>query len=184
MRFVFFLGAGCGLLSAGFCSIVRTGKEWYKKSQYNLAVSRRVTAERMTLTPGCAQHDVHLCGYTALLRIVARFHDEVFSDPNSPTGLNKVRSVSLLGWWVQRAVADFVEQQVDFRTVTMTHDAHLDQYNEEWSKRFKEDSDPTGAFLALLSVSCVVLSASQTPVASSDAPCSPCELAFVACSFC
>ena len=35
------------------------------------------------------QYDVHLCGYSALLKIVAKFHDEVFSDPSSPTGLNK-----------------------------------------------------------------------------------------------
>ena len=39
------------------------------------------------------QYDVHLCGYTALLRIVARFHDEIFSDASSPTGLNKVCSL-------------------------------------------------------------------------------------------
>lgn len=35
------------------------------------------------------QYDVHLCGYSALLQIVAKFHDEIFSDPSSPTGLNK-----------------------------------------------------------------------------------------------
>ncbi|KAF8966133.1 fungal-specific transcription factor domain-containing protein [Flammula alnicola] len=83
--------------------IVRNAKDWYKKSQYNL------------------NHDVHLCGYSALLQIVAKFHDEIFSDPSSPTGLNK---------------------KVDFRNVTLTHDAHLTRYHEEWSKRFKDDSDP------------------------------------------
>lgn len=39
------------------------------------------------------QYDLHLCAYTALLRIVAQFHKNIFSDPDSPTGLNKVRIV-------------------------------------------------------------------------------------------
>ncbi|KAF8881560.1 hypothetical protein BD779DRAFT_1545499 [Infundibulicybe gibba] len=67
------------------------------------------------------QYDIHLCAHSTLLNIVARFHDEIFSDPSSPTGLNK---------------------QVDFRTVTMTHDAHLTQHFEEWTRRFSQDSDP------------------------------------------
>lgn len=36
------------------------------------------------------QYDIHLCAYSAMLRIVAAFHDEVFSDPSTPSGLNKV----------------------------------------------------------------------------------------------
>jgi hypothetical protein len=36
------------------------------------------------------QYDLHICAYTALLRVVARFHDDIFSDPLSPSGLNKV----------------------------------------------------------------------------------------------
>ena len=40
------------------------------------------------------QHDVHLCAYNALLRIIAKFHEEVFSDTSSPTGLNKVRRLN------------------------------------------------------------------------------------------
>ncbi|KAH9475248.1 Protein priB [Psilocybe cubensis] len=90
--------------------IVRNAPDWYKKSQYNL------------------KYDVHLCGYSALLQIVAKFHDEVFSDPSSPTGLNK---------------------KVDFRSVTLKHDTRLKAYNEEWSKRFKEDSDVNDPTCAL-----------------------------------
>ncbi|KAF8197112.1 fungal-specific transcription factor domain-containing protein [Pholiota molesta] len=82
--------------------ILRGAKDWYKKSQYNI------------------NYDVHLCGYSALLQIVAKFHDEIFSDPSSPTGLNK---------------------KVDFRAITLVHDAHLTNYHKEWSKRFKDDSD-------------------------------------------
>ncbi|KAF8151772.1 fungal-specific transcription factor domain-containing protein [Crassisporium funariophilum] len=83
--------------------IVRNAKDWYKKSQYNIS------------------YDIHLCAYSALLQIVAKFHDEIFSDPSAPTGLNK---------------------KVDFKTVTLAHDAHLTRYHEEWSRRFEKDSDP------------------------------------------
>ncbi|KAG6896899.1 hypothetical protein C0992_005371 [Termitomyces sp. T32_za158] len=54
---------------------------------------------------------------------MAKSHDEIFSDPSSPTGLNK---------------------RVDFRTVTMDHDAQLIRYQEEWTQRFSEYSDPNG----------------------------------------
>lgn len=77
---------------------------WYKKSPHN------------------DKYDIHLCGYTALLRIVAQFHDDVFSDPDSPTGLNR---------------------SIDFLTVTLEHDNRLTLYFDEWTKRFNEDSDHT-----------------------------------------
>ncbi|KAL0566819.1 hypothetical protein V5O48_015183 [Marasmius crinis-equi] len=83
--------------------IVRNSDDWYKKSQYNL------------------DYDVHLCAHTALLKIVARFHEEIFSDPSSPSGLNK---------------------DVDFRTVTLKHDGYLIQFEEQWSQRFKEQLKP------------------------------------------
>ncbi|KXN81254.1 Protein priB, partial [Leucoagaricus sp. SymC.cos] len=83
--------------------IVRNAREWYMKSQYNLP------------------HDVHLCAYSALLQIVAKFHDEIFSDPSAPSGLNK---------------------NVDFRKITMKHDESLTQYHNEWLKRFEESSNP------------------------------------------
>ncbi|KAJ6632448.1 hypothetical protein B0H10DRAFT_1771021 [Mycena sp. CBHHK59/15] len=84
--------------------ILRHGnKDWYKKSPYNTT------------------YDVHMCCYTALLRLVARFFDDIFSDPKSPSGLNK---------------------RVDFRTVTVSHDAKLTEFSEEWSIRFAQDSDP------------------------------------------
>ncbi|KAJ8522831.1 hypothetical protein ONZ45_g676 [Pleurotus djamor] len=94
--------------------IMRNSKEWYKSSPYN------------------HPYDVHLCAHTALLRIVARFHEDIFSDPDSPTGLNK---------------------DVDFRTVTMTHDNHLTEYHQEWTQRFKDTLDPNDpgcAFRCLL----------------------------------
>ena len=52
--------------------IIRNSAEWYKRSKYN------------------HPYDIHLCAYTQLLRLVTRFHDEVYSDQNAGTGLNKV----------------------------------------------------------------------------------------------
>jgi len=83
--------------------IMRNSKDWYKMSQYNLP------------------HDVHLCAYSALLRLVARFHDNIYSDPDSPSGLNK---------------------QVDFRAVTAHHDGLLTRFYEETFKQFQQESDP------------------------------------------
>ncbi|KAJ3931253.1 MAG: putative fungal-specific transcription factor [Lentinula lateritia] len=94
--------------------IMRNSQDWYKKHKYN------------------HPYDVHLCGYTALLRIVARFHDEIFSDPNSPSGLNK---------------------HVDFRGVTLKHDENLTTYHKEWEKRFNDALQPDdrgSAFRCLL----------------------------------
>ncbi|KAK2461096.1 hypothetical protein APHAL10511_006875 [Amanita phalloides] len=81
---------------------LRHTNDWYKQSKYN------------------HPYDIHLCGYSALLDIVAKFHDEIFTDPSSPTGLNK---------------------SVDFRTVTFTHNERLTRFQEEWTSRYLQDSD-------------------------------------------
>ncbi|KAG2108840.1 hypothetical protein BD769DRAFT_1392651 [Suillus cothurnatus] len=67
--------------------------------------------------------DIHLCDYSTLLRIVGRFHDNIFSGPTAPTGLNK---------------------GINFLQVTLEHDCHLTNYFEEWTRRFNEESDPGG----------------------------------------
>ena len=82
---------------------MRNHKDWHLRSQYNHAF------------------DVHLCAYTALVRIVAKFHEEVFSDLNTPTGLNL---------------------SLDFVAVTKRHDKALSDYHEEWQGRFDTYSDP------------------------------------------
>ncbi|KAL5501248.1 hypothetical protein ACEPAH_9635 [Sanghuangporus vaninii] len=84
-------------------SIIRNSKDWYKRSKYN------------------HPYDVHLCAYSSLLRIVAAFHEEIYSDKDSPTGLN---------------------QNSDFREIVLRHDAVLEEYFVEWTQRFKDDSDP------------------------------------------
>ena len=35
--------------------------------------------------------DIHLSAYTSELRVVSKFRAKIYSDPESPTGLNKVR---------------------------------------------------------------------------------------------
>ncbi|KLO05022.1 hypothetical protein SCHPADRAFT_896598 [Schizopora paradoxa] len=84
-------------------SIIRNGKDWYKRSKLN------------------HPYDIHLCGYSSLLRIVAEFHDEIFSDKDSPSGLN---------------------ESADFRSITLRHDEKLEAYHVEWNQRIKEGSDP------------------------------------------
>ena len=67
------------------------------------------------------KYDIHLCAYSSLLRIVAKFHETIFSDRESPSGLN---------------------ESLDFRDTILEHDARLEEYFTEWTRRFNEDSDP------------------------------------------
>jgi hypothetical protein len=74
--------------------IIRKSDDFYLASEYNLVV-RPFThlpcyAERV-LDAAYAQTDIGLCAYTDLLRTVSGFHVQAYSDPNSRTGLNKVR---------------------------------------------------------------------------------------------
>ena len=57
------------------------------------------------------------------MRIVAKFHEEIFSDKDTPSGLN---------------------QSLDLKAVTLRHDEILEEYFREWTQKFKDDSDPNG----------------------------------------
>lgn len=94
-------------------SIVRNSADWYKKSQFN------------------DRYDIGLCGYTGLLRIVSKFHEELFSDPDVATGLNK---------------------SIDFKAVTKLYDDKLTMFNDEWKGRFIESDtgEPSYAFRSSL----------------------------------
>ena len=81
--------------------------------------------------------------YAQLLRVVSRFHEAIYSDPESPTGLNQVRSQRL----VQRTlVLTLVTQHLDFRSVILEHDEQLTVFFNEWMDRFQRDSDMTGEY--------------------------------------
>lgn len=86
-------------------SIIRHSADWYKKSPYNL------------------EYDVHMCGYTVLLRIVAKFHDEVFAEGSGLSSLKRV----------------------DFRDVTLRYDRELEAFKEEWEGRFNAVGGDRGA---------------------------------------
>jgi len=80
-------------------SITRNSSLWWKKSEFKLANHPREDITHLILQTfpiGQYNHpyDIHLCAYTELLRIVATFLEEVYSDtsPTSTTGLNKVRA--------------------------------------------------------------------------------------------
>ena len=60
---------------------------------------------------------------TGLFRIVHKFKEEVFSDPNVPDGLNR---------------------SIDWHAVTLEHDRMLGNHRQEWTERFEQDSDHTG----------------------------------------
>ncbi|KIK32715.1 hypothetical protein CY34DRAFT_18850 [Suillus luteus UH-Slu-Lm8-n1] len=63
---------------------------------------------------------IHLCANSTLLWIVGLFHDDIFSDLNSPTGLNK---------------------GINFLQVMSEYDCHCTNYFEEGTRRFNEESD-------------------------------------------
>lgn len=80
---------------------MRQSADWYKKSPYNdpvsdfpplllllLVTAPLIAMEKLNLY--LRQYDIGMCAYNSLLRVVARFHDEIFSDPDSPSGLNEV----------------------------------------------------------------------------------------------
>ncbi|KAH9942813.1 hypothetical protein B0H21DRAFT_695974 [Amylocystis lapponica] len=79
---------------------IRKSDDWYKRSPMN------------------HPNDVGLCAYTQLLRIMASFHEEIYSDPSAPTGLNRA---------------------LDFRAVTLRHDEQMTRYFDDWTRRFNED---------------------------------------------
>jgi hypothetical protein len=85
-----------------------------------------------------------------LFRIVNKFHQEVFSDPDVPNGLNR---------------------SIDFRAVTLEHDRLLTTYRQEWAERFKQDSDHSGARDPPLSISASLTFAICFPGVGTDAAC-------------
>lgn len=84
--------------------IIRNASEWYKRSPFNMP------------------YDVHLCAYTELLRIVTRFHDDVWS------GSRPVSNAGIKG------------TDVDFYGITMRYDDQLRLFQEQAAARFERDS--------------------------------------------
>ncbi|KAF8589368.1 hypothetical protein K439DRAFT_1628805 [Ramaria rubella] len=82
--------------------IARHSKYWYKTTEFN--------------------YDIHLNSYTQLLRVMARFHEAIYSDPDAPTGLNK---------------------NIDFEEVTKKYEEELLDHWAEWEPIMDKESDKT-----------------------------------------
>ncbi|QRV95959.1 Tyrosine kinase domain protein [Ceratobasidium sp. AG-Ba] len=82
--------------------VVRRSRDWYRLSEFNLST------------------DIHLTAYTRLSHIVTRFLTNVYSDPNSPTGLNK---------------------SLDFMRETAVLDEELIACEKDMQEQFEGESD-------------------------------------------
>ncbi|EIW74294.1 hypothetical protein CONPUDRAFT_67760 [Coniophora puteana RWD-64-598 SS2] len=83
--------------------IVKNSTDWYKGTEQN------------------HPYDVHLCAYSALMRILTLFIEEVYSDPNTSSGLNK---------------------SIDYLSLALRYEEQLDEYHREWKQRFEEMLNP------------------------------------------
>ncbi|KIY68921.1 hypothetical protein CYLTODRAFT_373583 [Cylindrobasidium torrendii FP15055 ss-10] len=79
---------------------IRNSVDWYKRSKNNI------------------EYDVHMCAYTVLLRIVARFHEDILQANG---------------------------RRIDFRALTLPYDKELDDFYHDWDARFKEVDGDEGA---------------------------------------
>jgi hypothetical protein len=68
--------------------------DWWRSSPYNMQ-----------------NFDIHICAYNSELKVMAAFMATIYSDPNHPTGLNKVRP-ALFHY-------TFIETHDGFRTSTL-----------------------------------------------------------------
>jgi hypothetical protein len=68
---------------------MKSSVDFYRISKSNLPVSYIVTSG--SRVKRLVQSDITLCAYNMSLRMLAEFQEEIYSDPNSPSGLNKVR---------------------------------------------------------------------------------------------
>lgn len=114
------------------CSTIRNSVDWYKRSRMNhkVRVKQYFLASQCMLTNSLCdvQFNIGTSAYAQMLRIMSHFHEEIYSDPDKPTGLN---------------------QNLDFRSSIINHDEELMAYFKEWQQRLDHDCDLTG-------MSCVV----------------------------
>ncbi|KAK0502125.1 hypothetical protein EDD18DRAFT_1346694 [Armillaria luteobubalina] len=88
-------------------TIIRQSGEWYTQSVYNL------------------DYDVYLCGYSVLVLIVAKFHEEALPDRNGFT--------------------DSLRRNL--RDLTVRYDREIENFKEDWIKKFKVGGAHRGAML-------------------------------------
>lgn len=77
---------------------------------------------------------------------MAAFHAAVYSNPDSPTGLNEVRSLKFLYHRCTLVLMTSLccPQGLNFKEVILTHDQQLTDYYNDWERKFQEESDMSG----------------------------------------
>ncbi|KAK0214522.1 hypothetical protein IW262DRAFT_275863 [Armillaria fumosa] len=94
---------------------IQSGRPWMMKED----VIIRHSAERYEQSYHALDYDVHTWGYSALLLIVTRFHNEEFS---SQSGLIN-------------------SERENLRDVTMRYDVEIEILEEQWKRKFKVGGD-------------------------------------------
>ncbi|KAF7373016.1 hypothetical protein MSAN_00509000 [Mycena sanguinolenta] len=95
----------------------QSGKPPTMKPDY---VVKHRSEEWYSLSPYNSAYDLHLCATTGLLLVVAEFHDQIFPNITAPSGF---------------------KNHVDFRSVTIAHDAKLTEFSHKWANRFLQQSN-------------------------------------------
>ncbi|CAK5268551.1 unnamed protein product [Mycena citricolor] len=100
-------------------------EDWWRKSTYNIP-----------------NFDIHICAYNSELKVMAGFMSKIYSDPEHPTGLNKV------GESLSSEVALTAVQNVDFEKVAAETDEELKRLGEKWQSVLNETDvcDPQNCF--------------------------------------
>ncbi|EIN11967.1 hypothetical protein PUNSTDRAFT_99325 [Punctularia strigosozonata HHB-11173 SS5] len=80
--------------------IIRSSVNFYARSKSNLP------------------SDITLCAYNMMLRLLAEFQEEIYSDPTSPSGLDKT---------------------LPFREIALRFDVRLTELYEEWQQKFTQN---------------------------------------------
>ena len=80
--------------------------------------------------------DIHISCYNAELRVIGRFISQIYSDPEHPTGLNKVRKLI-----PARAFVLTPFQEVDFVRITSETDEELKCLKDKWMAIIVEQTD-------------------------------------------
>ena len=96
--------------------------EWWRSSEYNLE-----------------HFDIHLCAYTSELRVLKEFLSKVYSNPEHPTGLNKV---SFLLQCVVFVAGHPLSQEIDLGKLASETDDKIEELRLRWFSIFeKTDTD-------------------------------------------
>jgi Fungal specific transcription factor domain len=99
---------------------------WWNSSEYNIE-----------------HFDVHLCAYNAELRVLSGFLTKVYSNPEHPTGLNKV------GFQLYRSSCTLTSsKEIDLGRLATETDDNIEQMRMHWFSKLEQTdiNDPQNRF--------------------------------------